>query len=271
MVSLGKDVRSVGGGQSFNSNSPQFFDENDEASLVSSVLISNEEPNYRRIPITWVIVFEILFTIGLLASPFIVPYYTEDDACYILNCVHACYWCLLFIASGYRNYHHNYIQRCGYLEFFRKTQLLQRIPLIVPSLGNTLLIVVTSILQKYCPDMKRCPSDGSLYCHNYLQIIFGIEAFILLACLFKYLYIVIQFNKSKAIPDVQQDDLLISYVQSYAPTNEVGFRDEDYMEEILEKQADMIRYLKQHSNNLSRKVMKLNSQLESYQNTVQRF
>jgi len=253
MVSIGKDLRNTGGCQSFNPNSPQLFDETDEASLISSVLISNEEPNFRRIPITWVIVVEILVTIGLLVSTFVVPYHFEEDACFILSCAHSCYWCILFIASGYRNFHHNYIQRCGYLEFFRNTQLLQRIPLLVPSLGNTLLVVVLSIFQKYCPVLEKCSVDGTLYCYHYLQILFGLETFILLLCLIKYLIIVMKFNKSKAIPDVHQDELLTSYIQSYAPTNEIGFRDEDYIDEVLEKQADMIRYLKQHSNNLSRK------------------
>lgn len=36
--------------------------------------------------------------------------------------------------------------------------------------------------------------------------------------------IVVRFNQDKAIPDVHQDDLLITYVQSYAPINEIGFR-----------------------------------------------
>ncbi|KAG8190906.1 hypothetical protein JTE90_014387 [Oedothorax gibbosus] len=272
MVSLGSDTRNPGGGYSFHADVTPIFDETDEASLVSSVLISDEEPNYKVIPITGVILLEVLCTIGLMVSSFVVPHFLEEDACFILSCVHAVYWSLLFITSGYRNYHHNYLQRCGYLEFFRNTQLLQRIPLIVPSLGNVLLVVVLALFLRYCPGMEKCPSNSSFYCENYLQILFGIEVFILLPCLIKYLVLVVKFNHSKAVPDVHQDELLISYVQSYAPTNEIGFRDEDYMEEILEKQADMIRYLKQHSNNLSRKIMKLNSQLEAMQNSgVQRF
>lgn len=46
-----------------------------------------------------------------------------------------------------------------------------------------------------------------------------------------YLFIsvlVVNFNKSKAIPDVHQDDLLVSYIHSYAPVNEVGFRYDVY-------------------------------------------
>ncbi|GFU25492.1 transmembrane protein 192 [Nephila pilipes] len=271
MVSLGNDHRGSGGGYFFNRDAGQLFDETDEASLISSVLISNEEPNFKTIPITGVIVFEIFLSVALFTSTFLVPFFVEKDVCFILSCAHAVYWCILFASTGYRNRHHANIQRCGYLDFSRSTQILQKMPLIVPSLANCLLVVVVALFLKYCPQLKPCPEGSSEHCENYLQILFGIEMFILLLCLIKYLFLVVKFNKSKAIPDVHQDELLTSYVQSYAPTNEIGFRDEDYMDEVLEKQADMIRYLKQHCNNLSRKILRLNARLESMQSTSQRF
>lgn len=270
MVSLGNDHRGSGGGYFFDRDANLIFDETDEASLVSSVLISNEEPNFKTIPITGVIVCEILFSVALFTSSFLVPYFLEEDACFILSCAHAVFWCILFVSTGYRSYHHYYSQRCGYLEFFRSTQLLQKIPLIVSSLGNCLLVVVLALFLKYCPLHESCPEGSNDHCENYFQILFGIEVFIVLLVLVKYLYLVVKFNRSKAIPDVHQDELLTSYVQSYAPTNEIGFRDEDYMEEVLEKQADMIRYLKQHTNNLSRKILRLNAQLENASKTSQR-
>ena len=38
------------------------------------------------------------------------------------------------------------------------------------------------------------------------------------------------------------------------------FRDNDYLDEVLEKQADMIRYLQQHNANLGKRLMKLTAQ-----------
>jgi len=268
MVSLGSNQRSPGGGYFFNADANQIFDETDEASLVSSILVSEEEPKFRTIPLTGVILLEIFATIALFVSAFLIPYYIEDDACFILSCTHAGFWGLLFITSGYRNYHHNHIQRCGYLDFYRNTQLLQKIPLLVSSLGNALLVVSLAIFQKYCSSDEKCDATGSLSCYNYIQIFFGSEGLVLLFCLIKYLVLVVKFNHSKAIPDVHQDESHVTYGHSYAPTNEYGFRDEDYMEEVLEKQADMIRYLKQHSNNLGRKIMKLSAQLESIQGST---
>lgn len=270
MVSLGNNQRSPGGGYFFNPDANQIFDETDEASLVSSVLVSDEEPHFKTLPLTGVIVIEIICTIGLVASTFLIPSYIREDSCFIISCIHVVYWWILFISTNFRNYHHNRIQRCGYLEFFWNTQLLLKLILLVPSVGNTFLVISLFMFKKFCFDFERC-SSGYFKCYNYLQIFIGSEVAILLFCLIKYLVLVVKFNQSKAIPDVHQDDLLISYVQSYAPMNEIGFRDEDYMEEVLEKQADMIRYLKQHSNNLSRKIMKLSSQLESLQNSSVRF
>ena len=36
-----------------------------------------------------------------------------------------------------------------------------------------------------------------------------------------------------------------------------SLRDNDYLDEVLEKQADMIRYLQQHNANLGKRLMKL--------------
>lgn len=42
-------------------------------------------------------------------------------------------------------------------------------------------------------------------------------------------------------------------------------RDEDYLDDVLEKQADLIRYLKEHNAHLGRKILKLTSQLQQTQ------
>lgn len=38
------------------------------------------------------------------------------------------------------------------------------------------------------------------------------------------------------------------------------FRDGEYLDDVLEKQADMIRYLQQHNANLGRRLMNLMQQ-----------
>ncbi|GBL53900.1 hypothetical protein AVEN_226455-1 [Araneus ventricosus] len=125
-------------GYFFDRDTAQLFDETDEASLVSSVLISNEEPTFKKIPVTGIIVLEIFLSISLIASAVAIPIFFEEDSCFILSCSHTALWLTMFGTNCYRNYQHNYIQKCGYLEFFRNTQLLQRIPLILLSVESCL-------------------------------------------------------------------------------------------------------------------------------------
>ena len=81
-----------------------------------------------------------------------------------------------------------------------------------------------------------------------------------------------KFNKRRARPDATQEDLLSSFVTSQTAANEIGFRfvhtrlwldensffrssDESYRENVLEKQADLIRYLRERNEQLGRLVL----------------
>jgi hypothetical protein len=92
--------------------------------------------------------------------------------------------------------------------------------------------------------------------------------------MFFVLVITIQFNKQRARPDAAQDDLLSTFVSPQTTANEIGFRfvferkfslemnfikkiffsDETYTENVLEKQADLIRYLRERNEHLTRLV-----------------
>lgn len=60
-------------------------------------------------------------------------------------------------------------------------------------------------------------------------------------------------------PDVAQDEMISSFMQN-SGTSEIGFRDENYSDQVLEKQADMIRYLKQHNSQLGRRILALTAE-----------
>jgi hypothetical protein len=85
----------------------------------------------------------------------------------------------------------------------------------------------------------------------------------------------IKFNKTRAPPDATQDDILATFVPTETSVNEIGYRfvylivfinniylsfflissDETYNENVLEKQADLIRYLRERNEHLSRLVL----------------
>lgn len=271
MVSLGNsNPRSPGsgGGYFFSPEVPPASDEADDVSLLSSLLNAEEGPRFKTIPATGAIILEIILALGLFILAFVIPQVHPTDACFILTCSHVGVWGITLLTSSYLYHRHNVIRRFGYLEFHRRTKNLQKVPLLVTSCGNTMFLVFNILLQRYCPDFTTCPVGSYMHCYYYIQLFICIEALILIPCLVRYAVLVIRFNQSKAGPDVDDDDLLVNYMQSHAPVNEIGFRDEDYVEEILEKQADMIRYLKQHNVYLNRKILKLTEQLNSLRGIV---
>ncbi|CAF5197121.1 unnamed protein product, partial [Rotaria magnacalcarata] len=76
----------------------------------------------------------------------------------------------------------------------------------------------------------------------------------------------IKFNRKRARPDAAHDDLLSSFVTSQTSANEIGFRDETYRENVLEKQADLIRYLRERNELLGRLVLQFKTQVDTHPN-----
>ena len=93
--------------------------------------------------------------------------------------------------------------------------------------------------------------------------------------------ITIRFNRKRARPDAIHEDLLSSFITPEISANEMGFRfviiidlidsiiffcffdsDESYRENVLEKQADLIRYLHERNEHLSRLVLSMKRQVD---------
>lgn len=73
---------------------------------------------------------------------------------------------------------------------------------------------------------------------------------------------VMRFNRLRPPPDVTRDEWLSPFTQdSYSGMGEIGYRQRGRnLEELLEKQADLIRYLRDHNVKLSHRIMLLASQ-----------
>ena len=63
------------------------------------------------------------------------------------------------------------------------------------------------------------------------------------------------------MPDVQEEEAAVGFLPAHSGS-EIGFRDETFLDEVLEKQADMIKYLKQHNVHLGKKIIHLQNQIE---------
>lgn len=76
----------------------------------------------------------------------------------------------------------------------------------------------------------------------------------------------IRFNQQRPRPDAIHDDLLSTFITPETAANEIGFRDESYRENVLEKQADMIRYLRERHDQLSHLVLTMKRQIDLQNN-----
>ncbi|XP_064193562.1 transmembrane protein 192 isoform X3 [Anguilla rostrata] len=69
------------------------------------------------------------------------------------------------------------------------------------------------------------------------------------------------FNRERPEPDVSQEERSHGYPGNAHPLcTETGFRDGSNLEDVVEKQADLIEYLQQHNTLLSKRILSLTSQ-----------
>jgi len=183
-------------------------------------------------------------------------------SCYIkplslLLYLHCLFWGISLICDQHIQYQHIKVRRRGYLEFYNETRTLSQLPFWIVSTWSTLLLTTSTILHDHCHSETTCGKTIRLNKAEYVTIIIGLETVVLTAMLSAYLRQVWSFNSAKSAPDVLRDDLMSSTLD-FGP-NSLGPLDE----EIYERQADMIRYYREHNAMLRKTVLELNRQLSA--------
>ncbi|XP_043971669.1 transmembrane protein 192 isoform X1 [Gambusia affinis] len=156
-------------------------------------------------------------------------------------------WVLMLLLTVWMHHQHSRARGRGYLSFYRQTQRLKQLPLVIHSTGNVLLLLLLAL---------RFPQ--TIHASVMLSIL-GVEVLVAVPCLLYYTVKVMQFNRQRAAPDVSQEEHSHTYSVTSLPT-ETGFRGLSGLEEVVEKQADLIEYLKQHNTLLSKRLLNLTAQ-----------
>ncbi|XP_072320096.1 transmembrane protein 192 [Eucyclogobius newberryi] len=156
-------------------------------------------------------------------------------------------WVLVLLFSVCTKYHHRQARSRGYLKFYRRMQEVIHMPLVFHSGGNALLLWILAA------NLKQ-----ELRMYLVLAVLV-VELLVAVPCLMYYTVKVVQFNGERAAPDVSQEELLRNFSVTSVPT-ETGFRDGSNLAEVVDKQADLIEYLKQHNTLLSRRLLSLTAQ-----------
>uniref|UniRef100_A0A3Q3IJW0 Transmembrane protein 192 n=1 Tax=Monopterus albus TaxID=43700 RepID=A0A3Q3IJW0_MONAL len=157
----------------------------------------------------------------------------------------ACLWVLVLLFTWYVQHHHNQARRRGYLQFYREVQGLKHLPLTIHSIGMTAHVFRTfQFPYVIVPQSLLMPPV-----RTYLLLsILALELLVAVPCVLYYTGKVISFKQIFFCRPLYSCELLLHYMGSSS------------LEEVVEKQADLIEYLKQHNTLLSKRLLNLTAQ-----------
>lgn len=173
---------------------------------------------------------------------------------YLLLYIRCAFWFATYVLDTMITYRHNDLRRQGYHSFYRNTVLIYKnAPLIIVTLWNTVMFIVqTILLQNYdgqfvvhCQKMIESPI-------TYTCIFCGLETILLIFVHGTYIMKIWHFNNIHSLPDALRE-LEQPFIGSLGITIENA-----RIADLLEKQADLIYYLKEQNLNLNRKLMQIN-------------
>ncbi|XP_005367806.1 transmembrane protein 192 isoform X1 [Microtus ochrogaster] len=159
-------------------------------------------------------------------------------------------WILHLLLERYIQYHHSKVRSRGYSQIYRSTRHLKNLALVIHSSGNTALLLLLCLQHSF-------PEPSSLYLELILAVL-ALELICSLSCLLLYAVKISRFNRAKPQPDVLEEERMYAHPSNIA--SETGFRTISSLEEIVEKQGDIIIYLKRHNALLSKRLLDLASQ-----------
>lgn len=151
-------------------------------------------------------------------------------------------------AYGERCHHKSRL--LGYLKFYRDTQLLRRIPTVSMFVGNAGLLIFASVWSNN--------NEATINRRNLIQILVSIEMAVCIPTAIIYLVKVVRFNQSDAPPDAYHE------FQTNGNTTINSDFDIDAsvdVDELLDRQSDMLKYMRQYTANLQAEIFVLQNQL----------
>lgn len=187
------------------------------------------------------------------------------DTYFIYLYLHCAYWMIIMLVDHLLKTRHHNLRVFGYLDFYQSTYQQIRAPLFIASLWITCYLLLAVILHHThkVNYEQYCRASEWFTPLNYILLLTTLELLIIVPVYVNYIKRVMRFNRHRPPPDVIREEWLSSFTQeSYAGSNDViGYHHSgSNLEELLEKQADLIRFLRDHNVNLSRRLMWLTVQ-----------
>jgi len=240
--------------------SVQISDEDD-------LITSDRAPRFKKVPTLGASIVQIVLSVAQIILVFVLPSLYDKNSTpdrrfgsfSLLIYTHGAHWAAFLIIDQFLHHHHHKSRLQGYLEFYVKTKNVRRAPFYILSIGNAVLMIVVMILHDLCDSNKKC--SHTLTKVDYLRGLITLESMVVICLVVSYIIILMDFHKKELPPDVLREDLTNSVMLNSSNGEVIGCPEPNQMIEVLERQAEMIRYLHEHSENLGRKILLLTSQL----------
>ncbi|KAJ8926542.1 hypothetical protein NQ314_021081 [Rhamnusium bicolor] len=264
MVSLSRSINTNSGGATFFSESVNMADREHLQPILDSY------GTFRPLKTIPIFSIHLLYTLALniIAIIYAVIHPNEKSKCkeyFIIIYIHIGLWFLTLVVDQLVKIKHHNLRLNGYLEFYQKTKLHISLPFYVVSLWSVALMLIQTIMQHFYPDdfAEKCIKDGALSPINYICALIIFEFCVLAGININYMLKVRNFNKQQPQPDVQREEWTACAAPENFGQNEIGYKQlGDKVYDFLEKQADLIRHLKEHNARLGEKLMILSAQLQ---------
>jgi len=236
-----------------------------------------EQTRFRKVPTLPAAVIQIVLCIAQIVLVFLLPSLYDRrhgisphsfGSFSLLIYTHSAHWAAFLIIDQYLHHHHHKSRLQGYLEFYVRTKNIRRAPFYILSVGNAVLMIVVMILHDLCDSDHYCSHTFTKV--DYLRGLITLESLIVICLVVSYIYILADHHNKALPPDVLREDLTSSIMQ---PSNHqqgevIGCLEPDQLMEVMERQAEMIRYLHEHTESLCRKIQVLTSQLSHKERVV---
>lgn len=233
---------------------------NDRSHLLEPVLAS-AEGNFKALKTIPAFSIHLLISTGISFIGIILaassPPEKRCQAYFTMLYLRAVFWVITFLFDHYIKHKHEELRLNGYHDFHRSTAMHKGVPLHVVSLWNTVILAMQALMQHYYGDefVKHCTA-GLLSPISYITS-FNVVETIVLGCINgSYITRVRNFNKSCQPPD--------ALTGSSCDEGSLGLlQSRNSVSELLEKQADLINFLKDHNLKLNQKLMQISTQVRT--------
>ncbi|KAJ8943018.1 hypothetical protein NQ318_008336 [Aromia moschata] len=264
MVSLSRSYNTNSGGATFFSESVNMEDREHLQPILESYGV------FKPLKTTPIFSLHLLFTLALdvVAIVYSVLHPDENSKCreyFIIIYIHIGLWFLTLVVDQIAKIKHHKLRLNGYLEFYQKTCLHISLPFYIVSFWSVIILLVQALMQHFYPDnfAEKCLKGGAMSPIGYLSALITVEFCLIAGINIKYMLKVRTFNKQQPPPDVQKEEWMTCAAPENIGQTEIGYKQlGDKVYDLLEKQADLIRHLKEHNARLGEKLMILSAQLQ---------